>query len=925
MSAGTMTASRSVLRRPVVVGALVSLTAGLGCLVPAPRAALAASQQGAWVSAGSNLSCAIDSGRAYCWGSNPDGLGDGSTPPYSYVPVAVDTSGVLAGKTLTKISAGYGYACALDSAGTAFCWGGNYYGELGNGTTTSSNVPVAVDTSGVLAGKTLVQIAAGQQDTCALDTAGQVYCWGLNIYGQLGDGSTANSSVPVAVDTTGALAGETLTGIAASVSEDFTCAVDAAGAAYCWGINFFGQLGDSTTANSSVPVAVDTSGALAGETLTQVTVGGDQACALDNAGAAYCWGGDSDGELGDGTTALYSYVPVAVDASGVLAGKSLTQISAGTSFTCAVDTSGAAYCWGANDGGVLGDDSTSDSDVPVLVAPQAPTGVTATPSETTAAVSWTAPAWPGGGTVTGYTATAVPGAAACSTTGATACTIIGLASGTTYSVTVVADTTAGDSGSSAPVNVTPEGGGAISAGSSSCAAEYGNAFCWGSNEEGQLGDGSTADSRNPVAVTASGVLAGKTIAQITTGDDDSTCALDTAGAAFCWGRNNYGQLGDGSTAGSTVPVAVTTSGVLAGVTLTQMTAGNGHTCALDAAGAAFCWGLNTDGQLGDGHARGSSSLPQAVDISGALAGEALTQITAVGDHTCALDAKGAAFCWGLNAYGELGDGKTADSSVPVAVQTSGALAGQTLTQVGGGGDHTCALDAAGAAFCWGRGSDGQLGDGSTASSRVAVAVQTSGALAGTTLTQITAGFYTTCALDAAGAAFCWGDNDSGQLGNATTTQSDVPVAVDAKGVLAGKTLAQIGSGVHHTCALDTSGAAYCWGSNANGDLGDNTAATSSEVPVLAGPQAPTGVTAVPWDPANPDNKIILVSWNAPASLDGGTLTGYTATAVPGGAVCTTTATTCKITVLTDGLYSITVVADTTAGDSGTSTPVNGNP
>ena len=331
MSAGTMTASRSVLRRSVVVGALISLTAGLGSLVPAPQAALAASQQGASVSAGSNLSCAIDSGRAYCWGSNPDGLGDGSSPPYSYVPVAVDTSGVLAGKTLTKISAGYGYACALDSAGAAYCWGGNYYGELGNGTTTSSNVPVAVDTSGVLAGKTLVQIAAGQQDTCALDTAGEVYCWGLNIYGELGDGSTANSSVPVAVDTSGALAGKTVTQITATTARWIS-----AGVAYCWGLNDFGQLGDGSTANSSVPVAVDTSGVLAGKTLTRITASVSEISPARWIALAPLTAGASISTASWATAATAnSSVPVAVDTSGVLAGKTLTQITAGDDQACA--------------------------------------------------------------------------------------------------------------------------------------------------------------------------------------------------------------------------------------------------------------------------------------------------------------------------------------------------------------------------------------------------------------------------------------------------------------------------------------------------------------------------------------------------------------------------------------------------------------
>ena len=181
------------------------------------------------------------------------------------------------------------------------------------------------------------------------------------------------------------------------------------------------------------------------------------ACALDSAGAAYCWGINEDGELGDGSiNASPVTVPVAVDTSGVLAGKTLTQISANYGPTCALDSAGATYCWGENEGGELGDGSSAlNSDVPVLAGPQAPTGVTAVPGDTTATVSWTQPGSLDGGTLTGYTATATPGGAACTTTGATTCTITGLADGTTYTVTVEARTTVGDSGASTPATVTP--------------------------------------------------------------------------------------------------------------------------------------------------------------------------------------------------------------------------------------------------------------------------------------------------------------------------------------------------------------------------------------------------------------------------------------------------------------------------------------
>ena len=416
----------------------------------------------------------------------------------------------------------------------------------------------------------------------------------------------------------------------------------------------------------------------------------------------------------------------------------------------------------------------------------------------------------------------------------------------------------------------------------------------------------------PVAVDTSGVLAGRTLTQISAGGS-YTCALDTAGAAYCWGFNEFGQLGDGSTANSSVPVAVDASGALAGLTLTQIGVGTEATCALDTAGAVYCWGFNQFGQLGDGDTF-NSSVPVAVNTSGALAGKTITQIS-VGSQgqVCALDSAGAAYCWGrLGLGGGLGDGSTSGSSVPVAVDTSGALAGKTITQISAG-TSTCALDTAGAAYCWGLGT---LGDGSTAESNVPVAVDTSGALAGRTLTQISAGGSSTCALDTAAAAYCWGGNDAGELGDGNTTNSTVPVAVDASGALAGQALTQISAGGSSTCALDTAAAIYCWGGNFNGELGDHSTAAQSLVPVLTGPQAPTSVDAVPGSTSD------TVFWAAPASLDGGTLTGFTATAAPGGAACSTTgATTCAITGLTQGAaYTITVITRTTAGDSGASAP-----
>jgi alpha-tubulin suppressor-like RCC1 family protein len=481
---------------------LFSLTAGLGVLLPAHAAA--GSPRPA-TATGNAHSCDIEAGRAYCWGENDYGqLGDGSTVSSS-MPVAVSTRGVLAGKTLTQISAGGGAGldtCALDSAGAVYCWGSGFDGALGDGGTAGSAVPVAVDVHGVLHGQTVTQISAGADGACVLDSAGAAYCWGDNDYGELGDDTTADSSVPVAVAAGAIPAGQTLTQISSGYED--TCALSSAGAAYCWGDDFFGELGDNGGASagyssapvavyaggalagkritqlsagwldacvldsagaaycwgagpitsSSGPVAVGTGGALTDRRLTQISAGLGETCALDSAGAAFCWGTNGAGELGDGKTAD-SAAPVAVDISGVLARKVLTGISAGGFHVCVGDRSGARYCWGDNNQGDLGNGTTAPSDVPVLSGPQAPAGVRAVPGDTTAAVSWAAPPSLDGGKLLGYTATASPGGASCTAANAARCLITRLVNGATYRIAVVAHTTAGDSGASTPVTVTP--------------------------------------------------------------------------------------------------------------------------------------------------------------------------------------------------------------------------------------------------------------------------------------------------------------------------------------------------------------------------------------------------------------------------------------------------------------------------------------
>lgn len=212
------------------------------------------------------------------------------------------------------------------------CWGAGSSGRLGNGTTENKLVPTPVDVTGALAGKQLAAISVGIGHVCAVDTAGQGYCWGDGSKGQMGNGRSNDSLVPVAMDQTG-LGGRPL--VAVSAGNDFSCGLDSSGAAYCWGVNGSGRLGTGNYARATRPTAVVSSGALAGRTLVSVTTGGAHACALDSAGLAYCWGSSANGQLGTGGRSS-SLVPAAVSTAGALAGRTISDLAADGSNTVAL-------------------------------------------------------------------------------------------------------------------------------------------------------------------------------------------------------------------------------------------------------------------------------------------------------------------------------------------------------------------------------------------------------------------------------------------------------------------------------------------------------------------------------------------------------------------------------------------------------------
>ena len=322
------------------------------------------------VAAGGEYSLALDSeGRVFSWGSNTNGqLGNGSTwGVYSNVPVEIDTTGVLAGRDIVQIVAGGFHSFAIDSEGSVFAWGSNWAGQLGDGTNTNSNVPVEVDMTGVLAGRSIAQAVAGIWHSLALDSEGNVFAWGSNTDDQLGNGTNTSSNVPVEVDMTGVLAGRNIVQIVAD-STDFahSLALDDKGSVFAWGSNWAGQLGDGTNTSSNIPVEVDMTGVLAGRDIVQVAAGGGYSLALDSKGRVFSWGNGLSGQLGNGTNTT-SNAPVEVDTTGVLAGLDIVQITTGTNHLLALDNVGNLFAWGSNWNGTFGNGTTSDSNVPIVI------------------------------------------------------------------------------------------------------------------------------------------------------------------------------------------------------------------------------------------------------------------------------------------------------------------------------------------------------------------------------------------------------------------------------------------------------------------------------------------------------------------------------------------------------------------------------
>ncbi len=842
------------------------------------------------IAAGGSHSLALCSdGSTYAWGQNNYGaLGDGSSTSSS-APVAVKTDGVLAGRTPSAVAAGTRHSLLLTADGRVFSWGYNFYGQLGNGSKTNSNVATQVSNTGALAGRTITAIAAGDAHSLALSSDGQVFAWGKNDDGQLGDGTTTDRNAPVAVLANGTLAGKTVLAIAAGEGHSLALASD--GTVFAWGRNTHGQLGDGGTTQQASPVVVSAPEGWSADPIVAIAAGSSHSLALSSSGMAFSWGRNLSGQLGNGGTSQ-SLVPGPVSATGLLAGRRVISIDAGGSHSLAVYaydglpivtdvprdvtsvhvaqaavdfTSAAADIfpyevrWQRSVSGISGpfddimDNPTADSLTLSLAALEASANGHAyravfsnnNGSTTTAPAVLTMRTI--GATVHFPDPTHVPVIAGNVQVSGAPDITLGFAPIPGTRLTLVRNTGGGTirgSFSNLPQNalVTLAFNGVNHDFLVDYNGENGRSLVlhwadtlaagWGAGSFGQLGTGNDVPTnRTPVAVTATGVMDGQSLVELAAGTNHSL-ARAASGRILAWGSNGSGRLGDGTTTSSNLPVEVDATGELAGKQVVAVAAGDFHSLALTADGLVTGWGFNSTGQLGTGGTQ-SSSTPAAVSHDGVLAGKNVVAIAAGQRHSVALLSDGSIAAWGSNSSGQLGTGNYSTATIPVAVLGNGTLTGKTVVAIAAGANHTLALTADGRVFSWGSNQYGQLGMGSSypSSSNSPVPIAGGGWIDGQAAIAIAAGASHSLALTADGKVYAWGLGNQGQLGTGNSFSTPYPESVDTSGVLSEKTVVSISAGGSHSLAIDSNGNGYSWGLNSSGQLGNNSSSSVATSPV----------------------------------------------------------------------------------------------
>ena len=802
------------------------------------------------IAAGENHTCALTTGGAVkCWGEHGSGqlgnggaMGTGSNVPVNVVGLS---SGVQ------KIAAGGANSCALTTGGGVKCWGNDYYGQLGAGTShadSASPVNVVGLSSGV------VDISINGFSACAVMSSGSVKCWGENGNKKLGDGtSSTNSSTPVNVIGVS-------NAVAVTVGGYHVCALLGSGGVSCWGLNMSGELGRGTTTVSENPGAVP---GLSG--VEMIAAGDGHTCATLGDGTIKCWGKGASGQLGNGaiassnvpvTVSGIACAPVAVNgACGATAGVCSAGTMSGDNGATACGTTRTWTCNGSGGGSnancslanpacgptVLGKCGTANG-APYSSAPTFGLCRSGAASAISGSGPWT---WSCSGSNGGLNAS-------CSTASAgTACKARKVSAQDSNTCAITADGGVkcwGSDYSAIPATVAGLTD-VIEIKSSpfaNCAfIKDGSIKCWG-RAAGFPPTGTPAISMTPQPLSTFVSGLPSNIVDIELGLD-SACVLTASGDAKCWGGNFFSQLGDGTQTNRATPVDIQgSSGSVAKI------AGNVHPtsasgCVLTKEGSVRCWGMNGDGQVGDG-TRTRRDAP--VGVTGLASG--VKDIVAGFVSNCAVTDSGNVKCWGAPFF---------DAAVPqwTPVSISGL---SNVVKISGGSPNTtyCALTSGGGVKCFGSDFMGALGDGgSSPSDSLLSGVDVTGLTTGVVDVSSARGATSThsCAVTSAGDVKCWGANSNAQLGTGASSPSNTyaPVAADLCPAVNGVCGSANGVGVtsapsSNLCSAGTAttiSGSGPWSWSCNGSGGGTNASCSAPLKVngTCGSANGVGTTAAP--------------------------------------------------------------------------------
>ncbi len=652
-----------------------------------------------FVDTGTLHTCGIREDHSlWCWGSGGSGrLGLGNTTGHS-------TPQRVGEETWETVSAGSSHTCGIQTDGGLYCWGYRVSGRLGLGELATNQL-----TPQRVGDEAWLTVVAGQTSSCGIQADQSLWCWGGNGHGQLGQGSQTQFNTPqeVIVPPSGFGLDEDSLWLDVVMGFSFTCALRQDGAIYCFGAGSEGQMGNGLGSGFNFsPVLLSFDFVF---DWTSLAAGGQHVCATRDSGPVHCWGAGYHGQTGHGEDGVDPTIPHPIDPD-----LSLEHLTAGSTYTCGIDTDDQLWCWGDNDLGTLGLGFARESTAtPLALAFDEPLDQVSAGRDSACLIDHTGALYCWGRNLFGR---------------------LGFGDlnrrpapqrvGTDHWVSVD-----------------------VSLGEHTCAIrDDSSLWCWGSGGSGRLGLGSLDHASVPHQVDP-----GQEFLQVATGSLH-TCAITTDHDLYCWGSNADDRLGTGG--GNTqVPTQVGEA------TWSEISTGSAHSCGIRTDGTLWCWGHGGHGRLGVGDFDGREEPTQVGDDNHWV------DVSLGNTHSCAITNTNELFCWGQGSWGRLGVGANDNQVTPQPVGTPGWV------DLSAGLEHTCALRDDDSLWCWGRGGSGRLGNGLTSTHNIPQLVGFTGWQAFAAGNTFTLGFR-----EEVPSGMSWGDNSEGQLGD-DRALSRIPVQV----------------------------------------------------------------------------------------------------------------------------------------------------